>query len=69
MNDFKLICEIGRGSYGTVYKARSLKDDQIYVIKKINIRNMKEKHQKEAVKEVILIIIIIIIINYYYKLL
>lgn len=37
MIDFKIINELGRGSYGTVYKVTSLKDNLTYVLKKISL--------------------------------
>ena len=42
--DFKILSELGWGSYGTVYKVQSLKDFQTYVLKKINLKHMKPKH-------------------------
>lgn len=52
MNDFKIINELGKGSYGVVYKVKSNKDDQIYVVKKIELKNLKPKNKKEAFQEV-----------------
>lgn len=49
--DFKLLCELGRGSYGVVNKVLSNIDNRIYVMKRINIKHVKQKHQKEALKE------------------
>jgi serine/threonine protein kinase len=37
LRDFDLLKQIGKGSYGTVYKARRKSDKQIYAIKTINI--------------------------------
>jgi serine/threonine protein kinase len=55
INDFKIICELGRGSYGVVFKVQSLLDKQIYVIKKMELKHMKEKQQKESWKEVMIL--------------
>lgn len=52
MSDFKIINELGKGSYGVVYKVKSNRDDQIYVIKKIELKNLKPKNKKEAFQEV-----------------
>jgi serine/threonine protein kinase len=46
-----MICELGRGSYGVVNKVISLVDNNEYVMKKINMKHIKLKHQKEALKE------------------
>ena len=49
--DFKILGELGRGSYGVVNKIQSKVDGGIYVMKKINIKHIKQKYQKEALKE------------------
>ncbi|EGR33342.1 protein kinase domain protein [Ichthyophthirius multifiliis] len=49
--DFTIIKELGRGSYGVVYKVFSNINKKEYVLKKINIKHMKQKHQTEALKE------------------
>ena len=49
--DFRIISELGRGSYGVVKRVESLLDHKEYVMKKINIKQLKQKHQKEALKE------------------
>ena len=52
LTDFQVICEIGRGSYGGVYRVLSLVTNNEYAMKKINMKHVKLKHQKEALKEV-----------------
>jgi len=52
MKDFQILNELGKGSCGMVYKVKSLLNQKEYVIKKINIQHMKEKHQKKAQREV-----------------
>ena len=52
MRNFQVLAELGRGSYGIVYKVQSLRDSQVYVLKKICMKHMKPKHQAAALKEV-----------------
>ncbi|CAI2375852.1 unnamed protein product [Moneuplotes crassus] len=50
LKDFKVIKEIGRGAYGTVYKVQSYIDRNTYALKKINEINKTQK--ASALKEV-----------------
>jgi serine/threonine protein kinase len=43
MSDFKVVNELGRGSYGVVYRVVSNKDSQTYVLKKITLTHLKPK--------------------------
>ena len=52
MADFRILGELGRGSYGTVYKVQSFKNNQTVVLKKISLKHMKPKQQQAALKEV-----------------
>lgn len=52
ISDFTIINELGKGSYGIVYKVESKINKQIYVIKKIDLKLLKSKHKKEAYQEV-----------------
>jgi serine/threonine protein kinase len=53
--DFTIINELGKGSYGVIYKVQSRLDNGIYVIKKMELKHMKEKQQKESWKEVMIL--------------
>jgi NIMA (never in mitosis gene a)-related kinase len=53
--DYKILNELGKGSYGVIYKVHSLVDNNIYVIKKMELKHMKEKQQKESWKEVMIL--------------
>ncbi len=56
MADFEILSELGRGSYGVVYKVRARKDsDNVYALKKIPMKHMKPKHQREALQEMLLL--------------
>ena len=50
LSDFTLKGELGRGSYGVVFKARSRHDGGIYVLKQVPMSNAKV--EREAMKEV-----------------
>ena len=41
--DFEILKQIGKGSFGTVYKVRRKSDNKIYAIKTINISKMDKK--------------------------
>ena len=43
-SEFEILQEMGRGAFSTVYKIKSKKNDQIYCLKKLNI---KKTHNKE----------------------
>lgn len=53
--DFEVLSELGRGSYGVVFKVKSLLDSNTYVIKRLDLKHMKEKAQKEAWKEAMIL--------------
>lgn len=55
VSDFTILKELGRGSYGVVFKVHSNKDFQTYVMKKLDLKSMKERHQKEAWREVMIL--------------
>ena len=46
LSDFKIIKELGKGSYGTVYTVLSYKNDNIYVMKKMELNHLKSKNKK-----------------------
>ena len=52
LSDYQIQGELGRGSYGVVYRALNLKDNQVYVLKKINVSHLSAKHQADAYKEI-----------------
>ena len=43
-SDFTIIKELGRGSYGVVYRVFSNINKKEYVLKKISIKHLKSKH-------------------------
>jgi len=52
LSDYQIQGELGRGSYGVVYRALNLKDNQVYVLKKISVSHLSAKHQADAYKEI-----------------
>ena len=52
LSDFKILKELGKGSYGTVYTVLSYQNDNIYVMKKMELNHLKEKQQRECYREV-----------------
>ena len=52
LKDFELIECVGKGSFAKVYKVRRIVDGQIYALKKVNLRKMKDKEQQNALNEI-----------------
>ena len=52
ISDFKLLKELGKGSYGTVYTVKSYIDDNIYVMKKMELNHLNPRQQVECYREV-----------------
>ena len=44
--------KLGSGSFGVVYKVRRVVDNNVYVLKQINIANLKKITRNEAINEV-----------------
>ena len=52
VSDFKIIKELGKGSYGTVYTVKSLINSNIYVMKKMELNHLNPRQQNECYREV-----------------
>ena len=52
VSDFKIIKELGKGSYGTVYTVKSLINSNIYVMKKMEFNHLNPRQQVECYREV-----------------
>ena len=52
LSDYQIQGELGRGSYGVVYRVLNLRDNQVYVLKKITVSHLSAKHQADAYKEI-----------------
>ena len=49
---FRIIKELSQGSYGTVFTVMFLIVEKIYVMKRMELNNLKEKQQREYYREV-----------------
>ena len=52
LSDFKIIKELGKGSYGTVYTVKSNINSNIYVMKKTELNHLNPRQQIECYREV-----------------
>lgn len=52
LSDYSVLSEIGKGSFGKVFLVKCLSDEQEYVLKKIEIRHLKQDRISQAMKEV-----------------
>ena len=52
LKEYEIICKIGQGSFGTVFKVRRKLDRLILVIKFIKINNLSKKNQQDSLHEV-----------------
>lgn len=50
--NYEVICKIGQGSFGTVFKVRRKSDKVILVMKMIKVQSLSKKCQQESVSEV-----------------
>lgn len=49
--EFKVLGELGKGAYGTVYRVLSLRDGKEYVLKKIPVKHLKKTEIQDVIKE------------------
>lgn len=50
--DFEVLCKLGKGSFGTVFKVKRKYDKKMYVIKQINISQLNKNLTTVALNEV-----------------
>lgn len=51
-NRFIILYTLGKGAFSTVYKIRRIKDNSIYALKKVPIKNLKKKELQNALNEI-----------------
>ena len=52
MDGFEIIHKIGQGAFSKVFKVRRKADNNIYALKKVKLKNLKEKEKESALNEV-----------------
>lgn len=52
LKDFDVIEEIGKGAFGSVFKAKRIKDGQIYAVKKVLIGKLQPKEKENSLNEI-----------------
>ena len=52
MNNFEIINKLGDGAYSEVFKVRRKIDSKIYALKKVKLKNLKEKEKINALSEI-----------------
>lgn len=51
LTDFVILSDIAKGSNGKIYKVRTKNNDNIYIMKKIDLSGMNKRTQEEAIRE------------------
>jgi len=52
LKDFEILQEIGKGAFGNVYKAKRIKDGEIYALKKVPMEKLKPKEKENSLNEI-----------------
>ncbi len=52
INDFEIISELGKGSFGYVYKVRRHSDYKIYALKKVSFSKLNPKEKENSLNEI-----------------
>lgn len=49
---FVILKTIGKGAFSSVYKVRRLENNKIYALKKVPLKNLKEKEKENSLNEI-----------------
>lgn len=52
LKNFDILQPLGKGAYSTVYKVLRKCDQQIYALKKVNLKALSDKQKENALNEV-----------------
>lgn len=52
IKDFDILNELGKGTFGSVYKVKRKKDNEIYALKKVYMNKLKQKEKDNSLNEV-----------------
>jgi NIMA (never in mitosis gene a)-related kinase len=52
MKNFEIINKLGNGAYSEVFKVRRKADSKIYALKKVKLKNLKEKEKQNSLNEI-----------------
>ena len=52
MKNFEILNKLGNGAYSEVFKVRRKADNQIYALKKVKLKNLKEKEKINSLNEI-----------------
>ena len=52
MENFDIVCKLGKGGFSKVYKVKRKIDNQIYALKKVQILNLSEKQKLSSLNEI-----------------
>ena len=52
MKNFEIINKLGNGAYSEVFKVRRKIDSKIYALKKVKLKNLKEKEKNNSLSEI-----------------